>query len=172
MYMKKIIAILMALCLLTGFAMAEEINWSDIEDTVADSGIEGEFFSISDIGVKMFIPDVFQEVELSEDDVAEGYICYLTTEDESGTVAVTYADVNGMSLEDYAGYLPEVGATDVELGTLNGIPVVSYEVPENDTVNIAMMTDAGNAIEFVFNPASDEGFSSVAGIMGASIQPE
>ena len=81
--MKKIIAILMALCLLTGFAMAEEINWSDIEDTVADSGIEGEFFSISDIGVKMFIPDVFQEAELSEDDVAEGYICYLTTEDES-----------------------------------------------------------------------------------------
>ena len=106
--MKKIIAILMALCLLTGFAMAEDINWSDVEATVADSGIEGDFFSIGDIGVKMFIPSVFQEVELSEDDVAEGYICYLTTEDEAGTVAVTYADVNGMSLEDYAGYLPEV----------------------------------------------------------------
>ena len=170
--MKKIFAILMALCLLVSCAMAEEINWADIEGTVAESGIEGDFASISDIGVKMFIPSVFNDIELSEEDVANGYLCYLTTDDESGTVAVMYADVNGMSLEDYAASLPDVGATEVELGTLNGIPVVTYEVPENDTMNIAMMTDTGNAIEFVFNPASDEGFKSVATIIAASIQPE
>ena len=56
--MKKIFAILMALCLLIGCAMAEEINWADIEGTVAESGIEGDFASISDIGLKMFIPSV------------------------------------------------------------------------------------------------------------------
>ena len=86
--MKKIVALLMALCLLGSFALAEsvELNWADVEGAVADAGIEGNFAAISDIGVKMFIPTVFQDVELSDEDVAEGYLCVLSTEDESATV--------------------------------------------------------------------------------------
>ena len=171
--MKKFFAILLALCLFTGVALAEavEINWSDVEASVTEAGIEGDFAAISDIGVKMFIPTVFQDVELSDEDVADGFICYLTTEDQSGNVLVFYADAEGLSLEDFAAGLPEAGATDVELGTLNGIPVVTYAQADNDSVNVSMMTDAGNIVVFCFNPASDEGFQGVAAIMSASIQP-
>ncbi|MER2143536.1 MAG: hypothetical protein ABS888_07045, partial [Eubacteriales bacterium] len=60
--MKKIFALLMALCLLGTCALAEptEINWSDLEAQVAESGIDGDFYSVSDIGVKMFIPTALQ----------------------------------------------------------------------------------------------------------------
>ena len=172
--MKKILAILMALCLMAVCAMAEanEVNWADVEPSVAEAGIEGNLVSVSDLGVKMFVPTIFQEVELTEDDVNNGYICYLTTEDGSAKVAVMYANLEGASLEDYMAALPEVGATEVEMGVINGIPVVTYKMPENDTLNVAMLTDAGYGIEFLFAPASDEGFQSVAAIMSASIQPE
>ena len=170
--MKKFFAILMALCLFCSVALAEEINWADVEASVAEAGIEGDFVSVSDLGVKMFVPSVFQEVELSEEDVANGYICYLTTEDQSGNVGVFYNDTEGLSLEELAAGLSEAGATDVELATLNGIPVVTYTQSESDSVNVGMMTDAGNAVVFSFSPSSDEGFQSIAAIMTASIQAE
>ena len=170
--MKKILAIVMALCLLGACALAEatEVKWADFAEAVAANGIEGDIYPISDLGVSMFIPNVFQEVELSEEDVQNGYLCYLTTEDQSAAVAVMYANLGSASLEDYAATLPEVGATDIDNCVINGIPAVSYQMPENDTVNVAMLTDTGYGIEFVFSPASDEGFQTVAAIMTASIQ--
>lgn len=172
--MKKLFALLMALCLLGTCALAEptKINWSDLEAQVAESGIDGDFYSVSDIGVKMFIPTFLQNMELTEDDVNQGYICFLANEDQSALVAVMYANFEGKSLEDYAAVLPEVGATEIEMIVVNGIPAVSYEVPGNDTLNVAMGTDQGYIIEFVFKPASDEGFKSIAAIMSASIQAE
>ena len=170
--MKKFLAILMALCLLGACALAEpaEVKWADVAESVAASGIEGDIYPISDLGVSMFIPTVLQEVELTEEDVQNGYLAYLATEDQSAAVAVMYANLEGASLEDYAAVLPEVGATEVEYCVINGIPAVSYEMPENDTVNVAMTTDTGYGIEFVFSPASDEGFKTIAAIMTASIQ--
>lgn len=170
--MKKFVAILMALCLLCGFAMAEEINWADVEPSVTEAGIEGSFASVSSIGVKMFIPSGLSELELSDEDVENGYICYLTDSDQTCAAVVMYADLNGASLDKYAEVLPEVGATEIELCTLNGIPVVTYSMPENNTMNVCLLTDTGYGIEFVFFPADDENFKSVATIMAASIQPE
>ena len=161
----------MALCLLTGFAMAEELNWSDYEGLIAEYNLEGEFKEISDIGVKMFIPSYFQEVELSDEDQSNGYFCYMTNADQTAVIAMLYADGEGKTLDDFAAMLPDLGAADVEQGTINNIPVVTYEMPENDSVNVAFATDGGYIIEFVFNPASDESVKTVAFIMTASIQP-
>lgn len=51
--MKKFLAILMALrppdaCTPAG---PTKVNWADLEGTVAASGIEGELYPVSDIGV-------------------------------------------------------------------------------------------------------------------------
>ena len=172
--MKKFLAILMVLCMFACAAMAEpaEVNWADVEPSVAEAGIEGNFVSVADLGIKMFVPAGFQETELSDEDVQAGYISYLTTEDQSAVMAIMYADLGGASLEDYANTLPQVGATEIEPGTINGIPVVTYDMPENNTLNVAMLTDTGYGIEFIFSPANDDGLKSVAAIMTASIQPE
>lgn len=170
--MKKIVALFMALCLLTGFALAEavEINWEDVEASVAEAGIDGDFAAIADLGIKMFVPSVFQEVELSEEEIGAGYIFLMSTEDNSANVAAYYVSADGMTLEDLGAALSESGAQDVELVTINSIPVITYEQPASDSMNVCMLTDADNFVMFIFEPASDEGFQSVAAIMTASIQ--
>ena len=67
--MKKLLALVMSLCLLCACcAYAEEtveINWSDVEEQA--SAIEGQFAPIADLGVMMFIPAVFGSSEVTEE---------------------------------------------------------------------------------------------------------
>lgn len=175
--MKKLIAIALSLCLmLTTFCAVAEtanvINWADVEPQVTEAGWQGEFFTFAEIAMKLWIPSVMTSLELTDEDREAGYIGYFTTEDQSASVAVCYIDLGGMDLETYAGQLADVGATNVELGTLNGIPVVTYSVPENDSYNVAATTQAGYVLELVCAPMSDEGFASVVPFIMASIQAE
>ena len=71
--MKKLLALVMSLCLLCACcAYAEEtveINWSDVEEQA--SAIEGQFAPIADLGVMMFIPAVFGSAEVTEEQAKE-----------------------------------------------------------------------------------------------------
>ena len=159
--MKKVFAILMALCL----------NWSDFEPILEQAGITGQFYTFDQIAVKIWLPDGMNAVELSEDDIANGYIGYYQPEDQSGAVAVMYVDVNGMSLEEYAQYLTnEAGATEVEVGTVNGLPCVSYKLPEQDSVSVTFTTEAGYMLEVTCAPLSVENAEYVWGAVVSSIQ--
>lgn len=172
--MKKVFAILMALCLFVGVAMAEgtaSLNWSDFEPILEQAGITGQFYTFDQIAVKIWLPDGMNAVELSEDDIANGYIGYYQPEDQSGAVAVMYVDVNGMSLEEYAQYLTnEAGATEVEVGTVNGLPCVSYKLPEQDSVSVTFTTEAGYMLEVTCAPLSVENAEYVWGAVVSSIQ--
>ena len=108
---------------------------------------------------------------LTDEDKEEGYIGYFMPEDESGAVAVMYVDVNGMSLEEYAEILTsEAGATEVEVGTVNGLPCVSYQLPEQDSVSVTFTTEAGYVLEVTCAPLSEENAELVWGAVVSSIQ--
>ena len=65
--MKKLFALMLALCLLGSVAMAGELVWAgDAEE--AASQIEGEFHTIKEGNLKVWIPAVLQESELTEED--------------------------------------------------------------------------------------------------------
>ena len=81
-----------------------------------------------------------------------------------------YADVNGMTLEDYKAQLAEIGATEIEDVIINGLPAVSYALEETDTACVAFATEAGYIFEVSGSPKSDEGFASVLMFVMASIQ--
>ena len=84
-----------------------------------------------------------------------------------------YVDVDGMSLDEYQAYLEgEEDVDEVEAGIINGIPVVTYSMPENDVACVSIATERGYILEFSFYPMSDEGFEAVAQIMMVSIQAE
>lgn len=168
--MKKLFALVLvlALALCAPAALAAELNWSDFESEVGE--IEAEFVTFDEVAVKMWMPTALQAVELSDEDVENGYIAYFTPEDESAAVAVQYVDVEGMSLDDYAAALPELGATGIEPMTINGLPAIGYDIEESDTSALAFATEAGYIFEISFAPVSDEGFSSLVMIMLASIQ--
>ena len=167
--MKKIFALILALCLMLGCtALAEnEVAWEQVAPLLEASGLTGEFVTFDEIAVKVFIPEGMTAVELSDEDRQKGYIGYFGTE-EGDAIAIQYVDVNGMELADYAAKVAEVGATEVETGTVNGLPCVSYEYESN--LCCAFTTQMGYILEVVVGPATDENSRLGASVILASIQ--
>lgn len=164
--MKKLFALVLALCLLCGCtALADnEISWEQVEPLLEQSGVNGNLYTFDQIAVAIFIPEGLESVELPDD----SYIGYFAAEDGSA-VAVQYVNVEGMDLETYTAALPGVGATEIETGTVNGLPCVTYEVPANKTMNIAFTTEAGYILEVVVGPVEDDNAKTAAGFIMASV---
>ena len=165
--MKKLFALALALCLLCSCtALADnEINWEQIAPMFEQSGITGQWYTLNQIAVKIFVPDGFTPVESTDENV----IAYFQSEEGDG-ICVTYVNVEGMDLDTYAAKVAEVGATEIETGTLNGFPCVTYEVPANKTINAAFTTQAGYILEFAMGPMNDDSAKIGAGFIMASIQ--
>ncbi len=164
--MKKLFALVLALCLLCGCtALADnEISWEQVEPLLEQAGVNGNLYTFDQIAVAIFIPEGMESVELPND----SYIGYFAAEDGSA-VAVQYVNVEGMDLETYTAALPGVGATEIETGTVNGMPCVTYEIPANKTMNIAFTTEAGYILEVVVGPVEDDNAKTAAGFIMASI---
>lgn len=165
--MKKLFALLLALCMMIGCtALAEnEILWENVAPQLEEAGITGEFYTFEQIAVAIFVPTGLSPAELPDD----SYIGYFAADDGSA-LAVQYVNVEGMTLEAYTAELPGVGATEIEVGTVNGLPCVSYEVPENKTINVAFATAAGYILEVVIGPVEDDNGKLAASFIMASIQ--
>lgn len=165
--MKKLFALALALCLLCGCtALAEnEITWEQVAPMVEENEIAGQWYTFEQVAVKIFIPDGMTPVESSDENV----IAYFASED-GDAVCVNYVNMEGMDLATYAAALPEVGATGIETGILNGFECVTYEVPANQTVNAAFTTAAGYILEFAMGPIADDNAKMGASIIMASIQ--
>lgn len=168
------LVVALILALLPAMALAEapvqEINWSDIEASVAESGIEGEFWTLNAVAVQYWIPTVFQEVENEDESILVQY----STADKTATIGIQYLEgVEGASVADLAEtFQADSTFAEVELCKLNGIDAVLYKLPASDAQGVCIATDSGNFVQFVFAPISDEGFHSIAQIVAASIMPE
>ena len=172
--MKKLFALLLALCLmLCACAYAEEtneINWADVEEKAAQ--IEGQFAPIADLGVMMYIPSIFGSVEVSDEQKAAGVIALLSTADGAGRISFTYQDLGDMEADAYLEELAKAGATDFEVAVLNGRNALSYDLVVNDvkTTNVVVEIEDAKMLTISFAPMDDEGFAELAGILTASIQ--
>ena len=173
--MKKLLCVVLMLCLMMTAALAEEtkaLTWETVAPLLEAGNVTGQFHTFDEISVKIWIPDGMEAVELTEEDKAKGYIGYFRPADESAQMAVMYVDVKGMSLEDYAQYLSsEGGAAEVETGTVNGLPCVSYKLPEQDSVSVTFTTEAGYFLEVTCAPLSQENAELLWGAVISSIQP-
>lgn len=181
--MKKLMAVLLVLSLLIGsaavFAQAEtktedevvELNWADFEDVIKNENWKGGFFSFDEVAVKFFVPEIFLPVELDDEMREEGYIAYFMPKDESAGIGVQYVDAEMKDADAYIEALKDLGVTDAEKLTVNGLPAVSYTNPDDkDVMVLALVTEKGYVLEFAFSPVSDEGFLAVSTVMIASIQ--
>ena len=66
--MKKILALVMMLCLLCSAAMAEEVTWADIEPQLAENGLSGDFVVLDQLGLKVWLPTGMNAAAVSEED--------------------------------------------------------------------------------------------------------
>lgn len=173
--MKKILATLVTLALLLALpcALAEEvpaINWEDVN--IEETGIEGSWYTLNAVAVQFWVPDIFENADITEDD-DESVLAKFILPDESAAIYAQYVSgYEGATMEDVIASIQESGATDIERCTLNGLDAVSYSIPDVDAVYVAFVTESGNFVQFIFTPVSDEGFEAVAQLVTASIMPE
>lgn len=171
--MKKIVAMLLALALCLSTAFAAEINWADYADAAAQLDPNAKTWTLNAVNCSLWVPEVLQYVELTDEDIEAGYTAYWCTEDGTAALGVQYVDMDGITLEDYAALLVDMGVTDVEENTVNGLPCITYSYTDEDGASsnvVAFTTDAGYVLEFAFT-AGDEGYEVVSALIAASIQP-
>lgn len=180
--MKKRLALVLAAMMAAGsigtVSFAEEavteLNWSDVEEAVEKSGIKGDFVTLDEVAVQIWLPDTLKEVELTDEDREEGFIAYYETDEdaeEKAAVSVVYVDLDGMELEEYAKQLADTdGVSEIEMGVVNGLPCVSYEMDEQDSGSVTFMTEAGYALEITCAPVSTEEAEAIVAYIVCSIR--
>lgn len=174
--MKKIIAVVMAIAMLfaltlSASAEAIELNWADVEASVTEAGLEGDFYSLNSWPVQLWIPNVMVTKEVSDEDLANGTLCVFATEDGSAFVVVTYvANEEGLTMEQVMTSVEGAGATGMQRITLNGLDAIGYDLEESDASCVSLLTSDNYIITFSAYPMSDEGFQSMSAIIFSSIQ--
>ena len=174
--MKKFLLVMLTIILLPvsavfaqGTATVTELNWTDIEPQIEANGISGDFYTFDQIALTVWIPSELEPETLTDDDLENGYIAYFSGDD--AVVAVVYMYANGIDLDEYkevlAGY---EDVSDIEEISVNGVPAISYTVPNDDTVNVSFATEAGYILEFTFFPMSDKSFNPFILAITSSIQ--
>lgn len=174
--MKKLFALILTVAMLLSFAAfaeeAESINWADVEATAAEIDADAKMCQIADYNLQMWIPSAFTETELSEENVANGYISILQTADEAGAILILKDEGVDADLEAWCQGFIESGYEDAEIEVINGIQAITYTDTENDTLNVMYkINDSTEVLQFTFAPASDEGMAAIAMFCAASIQP-
>ena len=181
--MKKLFALILAALMVLGcaaVASAEqeqtlELNWEDFVGEIeaseeAKAALSGDFVTMEEIALKIYIPAAFEQAELTDEDREAGYIAYFTMGEDKG-IGIQYVDADGMSLEEYAQRLTEDGI-ECTNAVVNGLPALAYSFTEDDreTAVLAFSTEKGYILEISFVPANDKGFAAVATVVMASVQ--
>ena len=176
--MKKLIAILISLCLMLASAGAfaetatTEMSWETVEPLLETYGLEGDFETFDEVAIQIWIPSSMTRSELTQEDVDKGFIAHFLDEDQTAQVSVVYVDVDGTTLEEYEKMLPDYGVSDIEELVINDIPALSYTVEETDSVTIAFETEGGYILEITMAPKSAEGADIAWYIVASSIMEE
>ena len=163
--MKKIIVMLLAVCMMFTVAFAEtsetatEMNWSEIEEMAADL-LNGEFYELTDLGLKVYVPE---SLTYTED---EDYVALFLSEDQASGFMVLLDSASADTLEGVAALMTAGGAEGLDYVIINGLPAIAYSFDGVNYVNF--LTDAGNIIAFAA-PASED-FDTTFGMIVASIQ--
>lgn len=178
--MKKLVAIALSLMLCLGAVSAlgeapTVINWADVEPALTETGVEGQFVELTNTGLKMWLPTIFEAAEVPEELAAMGMQCGFHTADGSAEIAVTLYQMNeGTGLAEYAATLEAGGALNIDFAVLNGLNAFSASLTDANSVEsaiVALEVGEGFVAQVTFAPMSDEGFNATTQIIMASIQP-
>ena len=171
--MKKWFALALALVtmMMGSLALAEEVPAADpAQDAAALEELKAEGQLIQGESFEFYIPADWTDVELNDEQAAEGYVYAACSADETQGLIVVWKELDAVqtAAEIQAG-LVEV-YENAQVQEVNGISVVVFADAENDMLGIVMpdSVDAGYYM-FLFTPASDAAFLPVADAIASSL---
>ena len=159
------------------------LNWEDYKPWLEERNIQGHFQEFESVAMKMWIPDSLVPVELTDEDKQDGFLGYYENEDGSASVCIEYITPDIMSSDEdeaiaslpaldrftYKQLLEQVGASDIETISVNGLSATYYEQPDQDSATVAFVTEMGNILEITFSPVSASELSDLMMGMIASL---
>ncbi len=174
--MKKLISVLMALSLLlvsfAAFAentVAVPVDFNDLKEAAAK--YEGQFASIAETGLMMYVPNALVDTALTDEEKAKGFFLLLKSED--GKVIVNGCNYP-VDADSFVAAAKEAGAQDPVLLALNDVHAYEQDVTDpatgNITTCIVLPAEENTSIVFSFCPTNDESVSEMLKVMGGSIQ--
>lgn len=176
---RKLWIVTILFCCIGAMALAEApraLDWVDYEKVIDEGEIPAAFYSLGDTGMMMWVPVSLSEVELSEEDRAElgeDTVSVFATEDGSAYVYVTRLEGDAdMTMAEVQSNVLDIGVTSAEMMTVNGLEAMSFPFEPDDELYLIVKYGPGMYLQFVFGPASNPDFLTLASAMAASIQAE
>jgi hypothetical protein len=156
-----------------------ELNWEDFEEALEESELEGDFYTLNAVSAQFWVPSFFVQTELTDEDAEEGLIAYFDdgSEDSDYGFFVTYFDLEGATLEEYAEEIAEdKDYHDLEVLKINGLDAIGYTEDDKEMgvvfEYVSFVTDDGYLLTFTYWDFADEDYQALVAIMVASIMPE
>ena len=153
--MKKIFALMLALCLMTGVAMAEE-------------GLALQAVAMETIGLQMGIPaEYVVDENATTADGAQLLYAWKATDESGEFLKVTAAKLEGIEdLDTLAAVFQAQLDPNTEIVTLeSGLNVIMFFNDNDGTVNAALMDSNANIINFEMGPTADQKEAAAAAFM-------
>jgi len=173
--MKKLLLVIMSLCLACSMAFAEtavELNWADVGTEDVQKLGEFQQIEIPDLPTIYFwIPSGMSSVDVSFMEGNFKPTALYSTEDQKYSVVIFVSEIS--SLEEYVTLMEtEGGGTTFTNLTVNGVDCIGYEVPDSDLESLIYPVTENVIISFNFTPLNgDEEWDATKGVIIASIQP-
>ena len=176
--MKKMLFVLLALCLFVVPAMAQTqdnpqvMDWEDMD--TSELPYNSSFYHINDLGIQFLVPDGLEQQPLSEADEEDGIYAAFTNEDYSVQELILLLNLDVDSLEELIlKYIED--DPNMEFGgffKLNGLNAIMAFDTENDKLMVIIPTDADNTfVEVSLKPMHYEDLNDFGRFMVASIAP-
>lgn len=171
--MKKFVALMMTLCLvLASAAMAESVTWDEVGAPAVEAyELNGDFVSLDDMGLAIWIPAELNYTEPSEEDAANGRYALFIDEDQECYLAVDAVSVEGMTLDQALENAVANGMTEPEIVNINGLDAVTYADPNNNIGCIVLVDTNSNMIIFSFGPVDSDAGKIAYAVIGSSLMP-
>ena len=186
--MKKMLALsmaaVMALSSCAVFAGEETIaevtdfDWAETKKVLDEADISGDYVSFDEAGMKVWIPDLYEETELTDEDIQNEYIGWYVSEEQEdgdyGQIGIGLYDMGTDSIDEYIEGLKEAGYDSAEHVTVNGMDGALHFINEDgyDAVMLGVAGKDGRIFEVSVHPVSTEEYSAVATAIISSIQRE
>jgi len=159
--MKKLLALALAMLMVLGCVRAMAQSIEDLYD-----GVWVQF----DGGFEVYMPSDWLEVELTEEDAANGYFYSACSADQSILMMMAWAPLeSAVTLNE----LYEILSANypAEMLTVNGIGLICMGDAENNTVSFIGLdgVDLGY-YSFLFAPVSDDETKAYAAAIAASLR--
>ncbi len=184
--MKKVLFVLLALCLFVVPVMAQEspdnpvvTNWEgDLEDSFIEKEYAGKFYLFADYGLQFLVPSdpvPFEPQDLTEEDAEHGVFAVFMTADEKNQILASFLNYGVETLEEVAMIEKENRGDNMKFGgyyQFNGLNAILFMDTNSDVLVAVISTTAeGQYIKIALSSISDENVNAVSGYIMGSIQP-